>query len=322
VSGRAAHERSSLPSAVEKFDTLGLAPRERLTYWNGLVEQFYTGTWVNTPKAEFTAEMWRWKVGELNMIRPVSDPALVGRAPDLSSSEENLVLHLQRRGRSRQLQEGHEAALAPGDFVLLSAARGYTIDATSHEMLVVEFPRRLVEGKVRGLDDQLATLISGAGAGQRVFHDFLLSLWRQGDQTHADPDWQSGVANVFADLLALAVNIPSANAEAGPGLQLRRRVLSLVDGRLSDPDLRTATIAEELGISPRTVQNVFAAMGTTPVGYIAERRLQRAAELLVAHPIMSVTEVAFELGFNDSAYFARCFRQRFDMSASVYRARA
>jgi AraC-like DNA-binding protein len=301
---------------------LRLAPGKRLTFWNELVEQVYTGTWVNTPKQDFAAEMWRWQVGDLKMIRPISDPAQVGRNADLSTDEEHLVLHLQRRGKSRQRQERREAELAPGDFILVSAAKSYTIEANSHEMLVVQFPRRLLDGKIRGLDDRIATLVQGAGPSQCVFHDFLLSLWRQGDQSHSDPDWQSGVGNVFADLLALAVNIAPAETETGPGSPLRRRVLTLIEARLSDPDLRTASIAEELGITPRTVQNIFAAMGTTPVGYIAQRRLQRAADMLVSSPAMSVTEIAFELGFNDSAYFARCFRQQFAMSASEYRSRA
>ena len=193
-----------LTSAVEKFDTLRLAPSKRLTFWNELVEQVYTGTWVNTPKQDFAAEMWRWKVGDLKMIRPISDPAQVGRSADLSTDEEHLVLHLQRRGKSRHCQDRREAELAPGDFILVSSSKAYTIDANKHEMLVVQFPRKLIAGKVRGLDDRVATMFSAAGPSQRVFHDFLLSLWHQGDQSYSDPDWQSGVANVFADLLALA----------------------------------------------------------------------------------------------------------------------
>jgi len=99
-------------------------------------------------------------------------------------------------------------------------------------------------------------------------------------------------------------------------------MLGLIDARLGDPDLRTASIAGELGISLRTVQNGFAAMGTTPVGYIAERRLERAAELLRNSDAISVTDIAFDLGFNDSAYFSRCFRQRFGVTPSAYRATA
>ena len=172
-------------NAVQKFETLSLAPAERLPFWNDVVDRVYTGTWVNTAKTDFSAEMWRWKVGDLNMIRPRSDPAQVGRAADRAVDEEQVVLHLQRRGNSCHRQDRREASLAPGDFVLMSTDRPYVIDLpNTHELLVVQFPRRLIEHKVRGLDDRLGTAISGACAGGRVFHDFLLSLWHQGDQSH------------------------------------------------------------------------------------------------------------------------------------------
>jgi AraC-like DNA-binding protein len=307
-------------STVQKFATLGLAPAERLPFWKDVVDRVYTGTWVNTAKADFAAEMWRWKVGDLNMIRPRSDPAQIGRVADETATEEQVILHLQRRGNSCYRQDRREAHLAPGDFILLTTSRPYAIDLpTLHEMLIVQFPRRLIENRVRGLDDRLGTTISGAGASGRVFHDFLLSLWHQGDQSQADPDWQAGVGNVFADLTALAVN-GTRGAQVAGSSRVRDRVLALVAARLGDPDLRTATIAGELGISPRTVQNVFAAMGTTPVGHVAVQRLERAAELLTSNPAISVTEIAYDLGFNDSAYFARCFRQHFGKTPSAYRA--
>jgi AraC-like DNA-binding protein len=62
-------------------------------------------------------------------------------------------------------------------------------------------------------------------------------------------------------------------------------------------------------------------MGTTPSAYILERRLARAAERLGAAHEASITEIAFELGFNDSAYFARAFRQRFGVSPREWRRR-
>jgi len=307
-------------SVVQKFATSSLAPAERIPFWNDLVDRLYAGTWVNAAKPDFLAEMWQWKVGDLHMIRPRSDPSQVGRLAAIETDEEQVVLHLQRRGKSCYRQERREAALAPGDFVLLSTARPYAIELpTAHEILIVQFPRRLIERKVRNLDDRLGRLISGAGPGGRVFHDFLLSLWHQGDQSRADPDWQAGVATVFADLAALAVNAAPSAPQRWSSHSLRERVLTLVEARIGDPDLRTATIAGELGITSRTVQNVFAAMGTTPVGYVAERRLERAAEMLVTDRVMSITDIAFDLGYNDSAYFSRCFRQRFGTTASAYR---
>lgn len=304
----------------EKFETAPIAPPDRLAFWNDLVGQIYGGTFVNADKPDFQAMMWRWSVGDLAMIRPRSQRSHVGRAPDPRVTDERVVLHLQHRGTSRHHQWSREAELHPGDFALYSANHPYAIDLmTAHELLVVEFPRALVADRIKGLDDRFARRISGASPSGRLFHDFLLSLWHQGDQSDADPEWQSGVSSIFADLVALAVNGSDVARDAAPGRALRSKVLAVVEARLGDPDLRTATIADELHVSHRTVQNIFAALGTTPSSYILERRLKRGAEMLSANPESSITTVAFDLGFNDSAYFARCFRQQFDTTPRAWR---
>jgi AraC-like DNA-binding protein len=153
----------------------------------------------------------------------------------------------------------------------------------------------------------------------RLFHDFLLSLWRQGDQSDADPTWQTSVSAVFFDLLALALREDAPLARDAH--HATRRLHALIDARLTDPDLSTAMLADEIGVSPRSVQNMFAQAATTPSAYILRRRLERAAELLVGDPTRNITELAFELGFNDSAYFTRCFRHQFGAPPSAWRAR-
>ena len=93
----------------------------------------------------------------------------------------------------------------------------------------------------------------------------------------------------------------------------------MVEAQLADPALRTLGLATQCNASVRTIQNLFAGMGTTPSTYILERRLARAAERLSAAAEVSITDVAFDLGFNDSAYFARAFRQRFGVSPREWR---
>ena len=308
--------------AVQKFATTGIAPPERLRFWNDLVDRIYTGTYVNTAGDDFTGEMWSWRVGDLAMIRPRSTTSQVGRLPTLDG-DERLILHLQCRGSSRHRQEQAECLLEPGDFVLGSPHTPYAMDLSAHELLVVEFPRQPLAERLPGLDDLMRRRMCGSTPGGRVFHDFLLSLWQQGDQSATDPDWESGVSAVFYDLVALAMR---GAARGGPVIDdrgsetvLRGRVLALVDSHLRDPDLRTVTLAQACNTSVRTIQNLFAGMGTTPSAYILERRLVRAADRLVARPDASITDIAFELGFNDSGYFTRCFRQRFGAAPREWR---
>jgi AraC-like DNA-binding protein len=264
--------------------------------------------------------MARWRLGDLMMIRPLSERALVQRWKDGASDRpDRIIFHLQHRGQSLNKQWNREAPLGPGDFTLCHVGDPYSTQLSSrNEMLVVELSRASLASRLPQLDDQLCRTIPGTAPGARLVHDFLLSLWQQGDQSTADPDWQEGVANVFLDLLAIAVKDGTSGLVAPKGT--KDRVLALVEARLSDPELKTGMIAAELGISLRTVQNIFAAMGTTPSAHIQELRLMRAAELLSGPRPRSITEVAFATGFNDSAYFTRCFRHRFGETPSHMRA--
>ena len=304
---------------VVKYATASVAPRERLRYWNDLVDRIYTGTFVNTPAGDFSGEMLAWRLGELAMIRPASTRSFVGRSP-ASADEERLILHLQCRGTGLHRQGSAETLLEPGDFVLGSPHEAYSLDLSAHELLVVEFPRAPLAERLPGIDDALTRRICGASPGGRVFHDFLLSLWRQGDQSAADPDWELGVSQVFYDLAAMAIRGAERGEQRQPDNALRERVLKLIEARLTDPALKTTTIAQECHASVRTVQNLFAGLGTTPSAYILERRLRRAADRLAAYPGDSITQVAFDLGFNDSAYFTRCFRQHFGLAPREWRA--
>jgi len=305
-------------TAVQKFATDGIAAPERLAFWNALVDRVYSGTHVKSRDADFKGEMWTWQIGDMSMIRTRSTATLVGREPRITA-EERLILHLHCRGSSLHRQCGTESSLGAGDFVIASPHEAYEIDLAAHELLVVEFPRAPLAERFPGIDDALRQRMSGGSPGARVFHDFLLSLWRQSQQGVSDPEWEAGVSTVFYDLVALAMR-----GAAMPGVNdmdsaLRSRVLRVVEAQLADPALRTLTLAETCNTSVRTVQNVFAAMGTTPSAYILERRLRRAADRLTASPGASITEIAFELGFNDSAYFARCFRQQFGVPPRDWR---
>lgn len=301
-----------------KFNTGDVAPHDRARYWNEVADRAFTGTFVNVPGEDFAGRMLAWRVGQLDMIRTDSTHSAVGRTP-LPQNEERLILHLQCRGTSAHEQKRAECALQPGDFVLASPHEPYSIKLSGHEMLVVEFPRAPLVDRIPGVDDALMQRMCGSTPGGRVFHDFLLSLWQHGERAGEDPEWENGVNAVFYDLAAMAIRGSQRPRAAGGDIDLRAKVTAMVAAHLEVPSLRTAMIADACRISIRTVQNVFAAMGTTPSAYILEQRLHRAADRLMARPDASITEIAFDLGFNDSAYFTRCFRQQFGAAPRDWR---
>jgi AraC-like DNA-binding protein len=160
-----------------------------------------------------------------------------------------------------------------------------------------------------------------------MLRDFLRSLLRQ--KWPEIPDWlDQEDMEVMRDMLLRLVGrclTVRQSAPAAPNITAagtRERVLSFVMKHINDSGLRTAMIARALSLSPRTVQEVFAAMATTPTAFILSKRLSAAAEILErGGDFGSITDLAFNLGFNDSAYFARRFKMRYGVSPTRYRHR-
>jgi len=306
---------------IEHFATADVDQHERLDFWNRLASETFNGLSIDSSQETFNAELWRWKLGDLTMTRPRSPNASVHRNADIArQSGENVILHMQHAGSCLHTQGREVHTLRAGDFVLADSNKDYRVDLHGvNDMLVVEMPRAKLAERIPQLQNNLSKRIRGESPSSRLLHDFLLSLWRQGDQSGADPHWLKGVSGVFFDLLSMAV---SDTHEFGAGdHKIMNKMMALIETRICDPDLRTSMLADELGVSIRTVQSAFAAIGETPSAYILDRRLTRAADRLVAAPQLSVTGIAYEVGFNDCSYFTRCFKQKYGVSPTAYRAK-
>ncbi|MBJ7257368.1 MAG: helix-turn-helix domain-containing protein [Akkermansiaceae bacterium] len=74
-------------------------------------------------------------------------------------------------------------------------------------------------------------------------------------------------------------------------------------------------------MSQRSFLRVFqSAVGTSPLAWVIEQRIQRACSLLRSTD-KQITEIAFEVGFNDSNYFTRQFTKSTSLSPRNYRMR-
>jgi transcriptional regulator GlxA family with amidase domain len=73
-------------------------------------------------------------------------------------------------------------------------------------------------------------------------------------------------------------------------------------------------------MSKRSFIRLFqAATGNPPIARLIQLRLSFAVKLL-RHTDKTITEIAYEAGFNDSNYFARQFRKVIGLSPRTYRA--
>ena len=97
------------------------------------------------------------------------------------------------------------------------------------------------------------------------------------------------------------------------------RVLEHIERHL-DEQLELDALARVANFSAFHFHRLFTAwMGETLGDYVRRRRLEVAAQRLVAQPRLPVLEVALSVGFGSTEAFARAFKGRFDATPSRWR---
>ena len=307
---------------IETFSTRSLEARDKLDYWNDLIGATWSGLVVDPLHPAFEARLSRWQLGELTMSRPTSAAAVVARRMEqhLLPPRQKLLVHIVNSGECRFHQRGRELFLREGDMAVCAAEDYYRFDIQiPHEILIVELDRECLLSRLSDIDDHVARRISGQSLGARMVHRYVQALWEEA----RSPDG-AGVAPTYSSVLADLIAASLDNAEEAGTVApdpLFRRACEVIDANLCEPELSPSLIASALNVPLRTLQAAAARAETTLGATITARRLQLAARRLRRNPQETITAIAFDCGFTDSAYFARRFQQQFGLSPSQYRSR-
>ena len=94
--------------------------------------------------------------------------------------------------------------------------------------------------------------------------------------------------------------------------------MAIIEKYMSNTDFEVQLFADEMGMS-RTIlyKKLKAVTGLTVNEYIITIRVKRALQLLKQDKL-TVSEIAYEVGFSSPKYFSTCFRKQFHKSPSEY----
>ena len=94
--------------------------------------------------------------------------------------------------------------------------------------------------------------------------------------------------------------------------QLLQQALETVSNNMKNPDFNVDQLASELGMHRTGLNRKLQAItGQTPLVFIRTLRLRRAHQILTADPAKLVSQVAYEVGFNNPKIFSRYFKEEY-----------
>ncbi len=101
-------------------------------------------------------------------------------------------------------------------------------------------------------------------------------------------------------------------------IQLLEKIHQVIEENLDNSDFNIDTIAANVGLSRSAFfKKLKSLTGLAPVDLVKEIRLNKSIEL-IKNTDMSISEIAFAVGFKDSGYYSKCFRKKYDQTPREY----
>lgn len=119
-----------------------------------------------------------------------------------------------------------------------------------------------------------------------------------------------------SDKLEVEVPMPQAHSRDE---EFMERLMEVMEKNISNGNFSVEQLCSLAGYGRTVFFNKLKSLtGLSPNEYIREVRIKRAAQLLEVAEY-TVSQITFMVGMNDSRYFSKCFKQRYNMTPTEYR---
>lgn len=310
------------------FSTDDLEPSKRYAAWQGAICDVYVHVDVNAEeRSDYHGFIREAKFGAVTMTDVLlSEQRISRRERHLAKLDKDCYyLEFIQQGRINVIQAGQTLHSNAGMSTIFSASEAYDLECIGKvRSLYLEIPR--TEFAERFSDGRLpiiTTLTTSRGLG-RIAAEFCTTLAQEG--APLDETARTRLGGELMDVLALALDMGDRDEFSEDASAQRARLRSVkawIEAHLTDADLSLERIAKSNGVSLRHLHYLFRLTDVSVSEWILDRRLQRCYDVLTRPELrsLSITEVAYQLGFSSSSYFSTVFRRKFGHSPSDLRRR-
>lgn len=162
--------------------------------------------------------------------------------------------------------------------------------------------------------DQFAFLVATATEKQMAIED--MEYWHR--TVHESLTRLGPVEELHRLFVSRCLQVLGARETPAAGRKEINRAMDYIETHLHE-EITVVDIAAVLKLSPNYLSNLFRQQtGKRLIEYVQERRVEAAKKLLADSPF-KVYEVAEKVGFKDTSYFCKVFKEFTGMTVSDYR---
>jgi AraC-like DNA-binding protein len=264
------------------------------------------------------------RLGNIYLINLFAPAQHVDHAPEKDSmTDDYWLVTVHDYGETAVKQGQLNVKLQSGDIAFRRASENSSVHSTtSIRQVILKIPYSVVQSARLRWPDQ-ALLIRSKDGIAGATSAFILKL---ADEISFLPaQVRASTADTLLNLISACVTnqeiIHPAGNKPDTAENYFYQACAIIRSRLKDHDLSASMIANDLAISTRYLQRIFAKTGLSVSKFIWQQRLVYARHDLINPALanQSVTTICLKWGFSDSAHFSRAFKKKFSIRPSDIR---
>jgi AraC-like DNA-binding protein len=312
--------------------TYTIGPRgsnSRQSYVHSAMQDVFGHEWDVTPvgTSDFRMVLKSVPLGPLSLSQATVSQAEVTNSgkPSGSTPDHPYNIYISNR-RHTVVMNNKTTVLEPGDVTVTDSAVAATMTTKQpYTTIGLTVPADLLRKYIPDPGQAVGARFSGKTGFSKIASSLLLTMWEYAESDKFD-EVGTELANNLLGLLSTCcqMNCHLPEVQNADMLAKQEKIKQVIKQNIHMPDLSLSELAKQCGISVRYIQRLFAEEDCTVSKYIRRKRLDGCKRQL-ADPAWlnrSITEIAFNWGFNSSAHFARVFKEEYGINAREFRKQA
>ncbi len=222
-------------------------------------------------------------------------------------------IYYMKDGNCRYFIDDRSFDVEAGDLIFIPEGIIHRTNYTTscHSRLLINFTEDYIPADVKEAISKSRYLYRSREIAKNVEELFRRIEY---EYTHPDEYTKSLLYCYTAEMFYLILRHPGSLEEATTGNELIDSIVRYIKANYMT-DIKLSTVAKMKSISPEHLSRTF--KSCTGLGfneYVTLLRLRRAEEMIRTEPNKTISEIAYECGFNDGNYFSYKFKKMYGVS--------
>jgi AraC-like DNA-binding protein len=309
-----------------RFSSEDLRPADRIPFFCDVLGRTLARMDVEPLGERFSCNARFHRLPDLSLSW-ISGSAIRGtRIREMDDRSPELVLMMNLEGAATFSQLGREVAIPAGSALLASGAELCRMERTAAHFLYIGVPQAVLAPMLSNPDAAMMSVMPSNTETLRLLTGYVDLLMNNHSLMDA-AELRRLAVNHIHDLIALALGATRDAAETAAGRGLRAARMRAIKADIAqnlEGDVTVAALSRRHCVSPRYIRKLFEGEGTSLSQFVLGQRLTRVYRMLAdpRYAGLTISDIAFAVGFGDLSTFNRKFRRRFGLTPSDVRRRA